>query len=114
MAYKLSRLFGHTLSQRFPVGAPCSAAYFRTSSVIFIEQKCGPHMNSFRISEYGARIIGRIFAHTVRLCLSGKPYQFADFTDLLLERLSGQFPAHWGIHSAPLTQELHELGRLSK
>src|SRR3954471_3312641 len=23
---------------------PCSAAYFRTSSVIFIEQKCGPHM----------------------------------------------------------------------
>ena len=23
---------------------PCSAAYLRTSSVIFIEQKCGPHM----------------------------------------------------------------------
>ena len=23
---------------------PCSSAYFRTSSVIFIEQKCGPHI----------------------------------------------------------------------
>ena len=30
---------------------PCSAAYLRTSSVIFIEQKCGPHFCSMKITE---------------------------------------------------------------
>ncbi len=30
---------------------PCSAAYFRTSSVIFMLQKCGPHFCSMKITE---------------------------------------------------------------
>ena len=42
----LSRLSLHFSFRplRFFVDMPCSAAYFRTSSVIFMEQKCGPHM----------------------------------------------------------------------
>ena len=38
------RLLFHASIQRVASARCCSAAYFLTSSVIFIEQKCGPHM----------------------------------------------------------------------
>ena len=37
-------IFPSALSQSFSFGDPLLPAYFRTSSVIFMEQKCGPHI----------------------------------------------------------------------
>ena len=45
LLYKLLRLFFHAAFEGFFLAPACSAAYLRMSSVIFIEQKCGPQQD---------------------------------------------------------------------
>jgi len=41
---EVARSFSHSLLQRFLFGDALFGSVFRTSLVIFIEQKCGPHI----------------------------------------------------------------------
>src|SRR5439155_25375062 len=78
--------FSTLLSRRLP----CSAAYFRTSSIIFMLQKCGPHMeqkcavfacgnvsswNSRAVSGLAAALAGFVFLHARRLIASNEDRQ---------------------------------------